>query len=217
MRHAIYLLVLLPAVLPAEVIDRIAVVVGTNVITESEVNRQIRVAAMLNGEEPVFTPDARRRAADMLVEQMLIRREMRAAPGAAGGPETPAVDPQVETVLKVRYPSQQQYQAALARYKLTEAEVRGHLAWQSNLIRFVDMRFRPGVQVPEPEMREYYESIWLPEWQGAHPGAKPPKFEDARDEVEKQMLAERANQALDRWIGQSRTQTRIVYRQEAFR
>ncbi|MEI9976953.1 MAG: hypothetical protein WDO73_35815 [Ignavibacteriota bacterium] len=56
--------VLLVAVgLHAEIIDRIAVSVGNQAITTSDVDREIRVTAFLNRSEPDFTPAGRRATA----------------------------------------------------------------------------------------------------------------------------------------------------------
>ena len=60
----------------AEVIDRIAVTLDNQIITESEVAREIRLTAFLNGDPLDFSPEARRKAAGRLVEQKLIRREI---------------------------------------------------------------------------------------------------------------------------------------------
>ena len=60
----------------AAVVDRIAVTVGNQVITETEILREIALTAFLNGEKPSFTPDNKRKAADQLVEQKLVRKEM---------------------------------------------------------------------------------------------------------------------------------------------
>ena len=59
-----------------EIIDRIAVAVGNQVITESEILRDIRITAFLNDTELDFSPKAKRRAADRLVEQKLVNKEM---------------------------------------------------------------------------------------------------------------------------------------------
>ena len=37
-----------------------------------------------------------------------------------------------------------------------------------------------------------------------------------RDEIEAMLTEQRVNSALDRWLGQSRTQTQIRFREEAF-
>ena len=63
-------------VLRAEIIDRIAVSVGNQAITISDLDREIRVTAFLNRTPPDFSPAARRATADRMVEQRLILREL---------------------------------------------------------------------------------------------------------------------------------------------
>ena len=60
----------------AEIIDRIAVSVGKSVITTSDIDRQIRVSAFLDGVKPDLSPANRSAIADRMVEQKLIRREL---------------------------------------------------------------------------------------------------------------------------------------------
>ena len=60
----------------AIVLDRIAVVVGKVAIKSSDIERDIRVTAFLNHEPLVFTPDARKKAADRLIDQQIIRQEI---------------------------------------------------------------------------------------------------------------------------------------------
>jgi hypothetical protein len=62
--------------LHGEIIDRIAVSVGNRVVTASDLDREIRVAAFLDGKQPDFSPATKRATADRLVEQQLIRREL---------------------------------------------------------------------------------------------------------------------------------------------
>src|SRR5437016_6502407 len=59
----------------AEIIDRIAVTVGSSVITESEIVREIRLTSFLNDERADFSAVAKRKTADRLVEQRLIQME----------------------------------------------------------------------------------------------------------------------------------------------
>ncbi|HET8549757.1 MAG TPA: hypothetical protein VFL57_17230, partial [Bryobacteraceae bacterium] len=178
-----------------------------------EILRQIRLTAFLNREKPDYSPESRRRAADRLVEQALIRREMAAAPGAQG--QKTEIAPEVLAILRNRYPTDAAYRRALAEYRLSDEDVKRHLEWQTRLLRFVDVRFRPGVQINETEIREYYENVFVTEWRGRNKGA-PPSFDDVRAQIENDMLSERANSALDRWLGQTRTQTRIRYRRVVF-
>ena len=197
--------IVLAAGLAAEIIDRIAVVVGGTVITASEIDRQIRLTAFLNGEKPDFSEDARRQAADRLVEQMLIRREMKVAGYAAA--EASATNPIVERLRTARYKTETDYKKALAEYGLTDTEVREQLVWQTTLIRFVDVRFRPGIQIPAADIKDYYDRNI-----GSKPGS--PTLEQSREQIEDILASERADNALDRWLGAVRTQTRIRFNNE---
>jgi hypothetical protein len=191
----------------AEIIDRIAVTVEKRVITESEIWRQIRIAAFLNGEEPDFSSAAKRAMADRLVEQVLIRRDLEASSRV---PPSTAI-PATYQHLRARFKTDEEYKQALAKYGISDEDVREALAWQAALLEFIDQRFRPGVQIPQSEIREYYD-----QQVAQNPGKLPP-FEEAREEIEKILTAQRVDNALDRWLGQARTQARMRYRDEVFK
>src|SRR5271157_6637304 len=76
---AICLAGLVAAVARAEIIDRIAVSVGNRVITETDLDREIRITALLNNEKPDFSPAKKRAAAERMVDQTLVRSEMEAS------------------------------------------------------------------------------------------------------------------------------------------
>lgn len=189
-----------------EMIDRIAVTVDNRVITESEIIRQIRIAAFLNGEQPDLSAANKRVTADRLVEQALIRRELDtsryAAQGALATPEYQE--------LKNKYGDDNSYKQALVKSRITDKDVQEALQWQALFLDFVDMRFRPGVQLPESELQDYYN-----QQVAENPGKLPP-FEEARESIEEILTSQRVDNALDRWLGQVRTQTRIKYTQEVF-
>ena len=190
--------------LRAEVIDRVAVAVGNRVITESEILRQIRLTAFLNGAQPDFSPSNKRTTAERLIEQSLIRRELEASGYSSLGSASASMYKE----LRGNYPT---YEQTLQKYGITDADVQEAVEWQATLLDFVELRFRPGVQIPESEIRDYYD-----QQAAANPGKLPP-FEDAKDDIEKILTSQRVDNALDRWLGQVRTQTRIRYIQEVFR
>jgi len=72
-----------------------------------------------------------------------------------------------------------------------------------------------GVQVPDADIREYYEKQFLPEWAKTHTGT-PPSYDESKAEVENLITADLADHAMDRWLGQTRTQTQILFRREVF-
>jgi hypothetical protein len=196
-------LLALPA--SADLIDRVAVAVENSVITESEILRQIRITAFLDGGKPDFSSDNKRRTAERLVEQALVRREILVTRYLGTRAE------QTEEAYKefrAKFGSDAAWNRALTEFNITDEEVRDAFRWQSTLLDFVDVRFRPGVQVPEEDIRDYYDTQLA--------NKEKPSFEDARDSIERILLEERVNAALDRWLGQARTQTRIRYKEEVF-
>jgi hypothetical protein len=198
------------AAVSAEVIDRVAVTVANSVITETEILRQIRITALLNGEQPDLSVNGRRQMAERLVEQTIIRRELNVTryTGADPARKLPAYDQ-----FKAKFGSPEAYQKAVAEYGIEDRDVRENFEWQSTLLEFVDARFRPGIQLADSELREYYEQTLLPQIDKNEPK---PTFDSVREKIEEILTLERVDNALDRWLGQMRTQTRIQYREEAF-
>ena len=192
--------------LQAEMIDRIAVTVDNRVIAESEIMRQIRITAFLNGEQPDFSSANKRTTADRLVEQALIRRELDT--GRYAAQDAAATTEHQE--LKKKYTDENAYRQALQKSRITDKDVQEALQWQAVLLDFIEMRFRPGVQLPESEVEDYYKQ------QAAQNPGKFPPFEEARESIEEILTGRLVDNALDRWLGQVRTQTRIKYTQEVF-
>lgn len=139
---------LLAAPAPAEAIDRIAVAVENQVITESQVREEIRVVAFLNREPPDFSPASRRKTAERLVDQLLMRREMEFT--HYPGPEAAEVEQSFQDV-RGEYPSQAEFQKKLTEYGVDAATLRQSLARQAATLHFIELRFQPEVQVQEGE------------------------------------------------------------------
>ncbi|HXG33365.1 MAG TPA: hypothetical protein VNJ11_08370 [Bryobacteraceae bacterium] len=213
LRRCAALLCLLAAPARPEVIDRIAVIIGRYVITESALLRAIRVTAFLNGEEPDFSPASRRLAAERLVDQTLIRREMETARYAL--PDASEVAALAAEIRKERFKTPEDFRRALERYRITEDDLHDALARQLATLRFIELRFRPAVVVPEAELRRYYETRMLPEWQNKS-GTKPPPFEEVQAEIEQLLAGEQADRLLEEWLKQARSQTRIEFKAKAF-
>jgi DNA-binding transcriptional regulator PaaX len=196
----------------AEIIDRIAVVVGNSVITESEILREIRLTALLNGAPLDFSPEAKRATAERLVEQRLIQAEndMSLYP--------PPSDEAVEQALRQTresFGAEAKYRAELKRVGVTEAELRAQLRRQLTTLRFLDLRFRPGIQVREDEMSDYFQRSLAPQLKKNHP-TREFSLSDFREQVEQALVAERVDRAADEWLKEARGRTRIEFRSGVF-
>ena len=195
----------------AEIIDRVAVSVGNQVITEDQINEELRVTAFLNHEKLDTSSVQKKKAAERLVEQALIKRDIDLSHYTL--PQMSEAGQSLQNIAS-EYPSEAGFQNALAAYGITADDLRRHLWWQLTVLRFIDYRFRPGIQLPETDIKNYYEQEMA---KLREQGAKEvPSFEDARGKIEQILTQQRIDQALDRWLGDTRTQVEIRYRPGAF-
>ena len=170
------------------VIDRVAVVVGNQVITESEVILEARLTVFFNREPLDLSAGQRKAAAERLVDQQLIRNEMQIG-GYLVPPETEG-DEALRKYRQDNYSSVPAFRASLAKYELTEDEVKRHLLWQAAALRFTDQRFHLTISAPPSQSADRLS-------QGT----------TTTDGVEDQM---------DTWLKQARAGTRIQFKKEAF-
>jgi hypothetical protein len=190
----------------AVIIDRTAIVVGTHVIKDSDIDLDIRVTGFLNGGQPDFTPASRKSAASRLIDQELIREQIRS------GEYPVALQSDADKLLadlkRSRFPAAGQYLRALNQLNLYESGLTARLLWQLTVLRFIDIRFRPAVVVSEQEIQQYYDAHRV-QLLRAHPGAK--DLADVKPAIEQQLTGDRINTLLDEWLQQTRKETHIEY------
>jgi len=196
--------------LPAEIIDRIVITVANQVITGSQIDEEIRVTAFLNREKVDLSADARKQAANRLIEQALIKHELDLSRYPL--PELSDANPSLDT-LRAMYTSGAAFQAALQDYGITQDELLRRLWWQLTLLRFIEYRFRPGIQIPDSDVQAYYRQQ-VSEWK--QKGTKAiPTFEEARAQIDEILTQKRIDEALDQWIKDTRRQLTITYHDPA--
>jgi hypothetical protein len=216
MRTRFYSRVVLPMLLTAaahsEILDRIAVTVGKQVITESDVIRDLRISEFLDQKPVDLSGEQKRKAADRLVDQLLMLQE-------AGFTRAtlPAADDGAALVQQVKslYKSESDFRTALERYHITEEELANHLLAGARAMRFADLRFRPEIQISEDDLHESYNTI-VAESKRANAG-QIPTFEESRDQIERLLTDQRVSQTLDRWLGTQRNEVQIIYRELVFK
>ena len=202
---------LLFCVCHAEIIDRIAVSVGNQVITEVQIVDDIRIAAFLGDNAADIRQLEKKAAAERLIEQTLVRREMELSHFPL--PDLSEVDP-IEQDLRTKYGSAADFKQALSKAGIDEANLKRHLWWQLTLLRFIEYRFRPSVQIQDSAIKAEYEKRRA-DWE--QEGVKPiPSLEDSRTDIERILTEDRVDRAMNRWLGDSRTRVEILYRKEAF-
>jgi len=116
---------------------------------------------------------------------------------------------------KGRFANEAAYRKALADYGVSDEDLRTRLLWQLTLVRFIDVRFRPGIQIGDDEIRKYFDDKLRAAYMRAHPG-QTPSIDEYRDSVEQTLISQSANQQVEQWLKEARRRTRIQYHDEVF-
>lgn len=198
------IIALIAGALGAEVIDRIAVSVGGEIITEQQVLLFLRTAALLNGQKAIETQAEQKRTAQKMIELALIRIEMQT--NRYPLPTEQQVADALAEVKRQRFGGNDaEYQAELKKNQIGESDLKDSLQWQLAILSFIEFRFRPGVQILEEEIRDYYQYDYAKEFAGRTKGT----YNQARAEILELLTQQRIDNLLDRWLNQTEASTKV--------
>jgi peptidyl-prolyl cis-trans isomerase SurA len=196
----------------AVIVDRIAVIVDKHVIKSSDIERDLRSTQFLNRDPLELSADAKRKSAERLIDQSVIREEMEK--GAYSRASATDVEGMWKKLLAERFGgSTARLREELAKYGLTEEQLRTQLQWQMDVLKFIDQRFRPGVLVTDDEVKSYYDQH-AAELKRQFPQLT--AYAAMEPKVRVSLEGERLNRNFDEWIAETRKRARIEYRQGAF-
>jgi len=212
MRRITLFLCLAGSLNSAVVVDRIAVIVNKSAIKMSDIYRDLRVTEFLNGERPNVTIEARRKAAERLIDQNLLRTEITNA--GFKWASTGEADALLAKIRQDRFGgSADRMRSALRQYGLDQEELRSQLLWQLTVLRYIDQRFRNGVLVTDEDVRAYYDQR-LTDLKRENP--KDSSFEALAPKIRESLEGERVNQNFVESMEQSRRRSRIEFMEGAF-
>ncbi len=193
------------------IIDRIAIIVGNSIIKDSDIDRDIRATDFLNGKPLNLRASERKAAADRLINQAIIRREIRI--GDYPRATFQEADQQLEKLEKQRFKSQAAFEAALNRYGLTLLDLRTEFRWQLTVLRFVDQRFKPAVLVTDQQVNDYFRQHEAA-LRREHPGESNENLHNVARDI---MTGEQVNKLFFDWLDQQRKDAKIQYLEESVR
>lgn len=194
-------------------VDRIAAVVGDEVVLESEVERLGEVGLL--PRRPGETDRAYRdRILDDAIVDLLWEQQLRR--GGVAEPDPRDVEASLaELVARAEASTGRPFAEVLRRAQTTRAEVAAWIRRGLSLTTFVRERLSPQVKTPDADVRAFYEGPGREEL-AARGLAKLPAWDElaqtpeVREQVRDLLRERRLNQEIERWTTELREKTRIV-------
>jgi parvulin-like peptidyl-prolyl isomerase len=189
----------LPAAKAGEVIDRIVATVNGRIILQSDLDEALSYEALLNNRNfSQFTDDDRRSVLDRLIDQELLREQLKSADFKHASEAEAAAH--VSDARK-QYPqaaTDAGWQSVLDQYHLREKDLLSHVQQQLDLMRLVDARLRPTVQIDSKTIEAYYREKFVPQLRQSGSGELP--LSDVSAKIRELLTEQKVSELLVSWL-----------------
>jgi peptidyl-prolyl cis-trans isomerase SurA len=198
----------LPAAHAGQVIDRIVATINGHIILQSDWDEAMCYESLLNGKAiNQFSNEDRRAVLDRLIDQELLGEQMKSAyfqhaseaEAAARVAEARKAYPEAATT--------EGWQSVLARFGLAEKDLISHVQQQIDLMRLVDARLRPAVQIDSKSIEVYYREKFVPQLKQSGAGDVPPA--DVAAKIRELLTEEKVNELMVSWLQSLRSESKV--------
>jgi|ERR1035438_3191828 sulfur carrier protein ThiS len=189
-----------------EIVDRVVTKVNGHVVLQSDWEQEVAFEALTDGRDPdSFTTAERKDALDRLIDQELLREQVR--------PSQPAPSDQVSArAAEVRklHPdcaTEENWHAKLQRYGLTQRSLEKRLSDEIQLMKLVEDRLRPAIQIDQHAVESYYHDQLLPEMKRA--GSRATPLTEVFGRIKDLLAEKKMNELLSGWLANLRSGSHI--------
>jgi len=189
-----------------EIVDRIVANVNGHAILQSDWDEEVAFETFLNGR-PLgsFSTAERKAALDRLIDQELLREQVRPTEAAPGD----VVASRIAELRKL-YPEasrEDAWRAVMARYGIAEGTLAKRLGEDIQLMRLVEARLRPSIQIDARAVESYYQEQLLPELR--RKGGREVPFPEVSAHIKDLLAEQKMNELITGWIESLRSESRI--------
>jgi hypothetical protein len=165
----------------------------------------------------VLTPQ---RALDQLISRALIQQQIRQEDAMAAEPVQAEVDARLTEIRKEvpacihqNCASDAGWKTFLAMHGLKPERVESYLRYRIQILHFIELRFRQGIQISPDEIEKYYRETLLPQYA---PGDEIPALDKVSSRIEEILLERQVNVLFDGWLANLRKQGDVEVLDPAF-
>ena len=188
------------------VVDRVVANVNGHVVLQSDWEEEVAFEALADGRAPdSLTPAERAAALDRLIDQELLREQVRPSQAA----QQEEVTGRVAEIRKLQPESStdEGWQATLKRYGLTQAGLEKRLSDDIQLMKLVEDRLRPSIQIDQKAVETYYQDQLVPELKRAGDKIKP--LTEVYGRIRTLLAEQKMNELLTGWLASLRSGSHI--------
>ncbi|HLX84611.1 MAG TPA: SurA N-terminal domain-containing protein [Terriglobales bacterium] len=190
-----------------QVVDRIVANVNGHVVLQSDWEEELDFEAFSNARDPdSFTSEERKASLDRLIDQELLREQVR--PSQPAPPDQVAARVAEVRALHADCATEDKWKAKLQRFGLSQSALEKRLSDQIQLMRLVEDRLRPSIQVDQKAVEAYYNDQLLPEMKKA--GSRATPLTEVFGKIRDLLAEKKMNELLSGWLASLRSGSQIV-------
>jgi len=191
------------------VLDHVVAVVNNHAILWSDLEDGIRLSILDPGNigQGQLTEQ---HALQELISRTLIEQQIRQEDLQSVMPTQDEINARLEEIRKqlpacVRQNcvSDDGWKAFLVAHHLTQARVETYIRYRLEILRFIEQRFRQGIQISQQQIEDYYNKTLLPQY---GPGEAVPSLSGVAPRIQEILLQQQVNVLFDNWLDSLRQQ-----------
>jgi len=192
----------------ADIVDRIVATVNGHIILQSDWEDETNYEAFVNGRSlSTLTMTDRKAALDRLIDQELLHEQIH-----SGNLQQASSEEVRQRMLEIREQhldarNEAGWQALLRRYGLTESGLESRVQTELDLMRLVDARLRPTINVEAKSIESYYNQELLPQLRQS--GGQDVSLIEVTPKIKELLTQLKMNQLLAQWLQSLRAGSEI--------
>ena len=190
-------------------LDSVVAVVNGQVILSSDIDDDIQLS-VLNPVPGAAGALTRQHALVESISRSLIQQQIRQEDLAAIQPSEAEVAARLDEIRKqlpacvrANCSTDAGWKAFLTAQGLTQYRVEAYLRNRMEILRFIEQRFRQGIQIGEQQIETYYHDTLVPEYPA---GTSIPPLKEVSKRIEEILLEQQVNELFDNWLDNLRGQ-----------
>ncbi|QNI33620.1 peptidylprolyl isomerase [Alloacidobacterium dinghuense] len=192
------------------ILDRVIAIVNGDVLLESDVREEMRVAVL----QPLSVPPGQNtevNAAQRLIRRALILEQMRAQQQIDYRVSDDEVKKslaelraQIPICRQIHCSTEEGWNEFLKSNGITEQEAEERWRQRLEILKFINIRFGTGIRISRQDIQKYYQATVVPAFEKMK--EKPPTLESVTPRIQEILLQQQVNSLLRDWLQSLRQQ-----------